>query len=66
MRAASAASRSSAADGLDTRYAATVAGGTNLVRWLTALPPNVLDAAGYRAAITRLAREHGAYAALAR
>jgi leucyl aminopeptidase len=46
------------ADGLDTRYAATVAGGTNLVRWLTALPPNVLNAAGYRAAITRLAREH--------
>jgi leucyl aminopeptidase len=46
------------AAGLDTRYAATVAGGTNLVRWLTALPPNVLNAGGYRAAITRLAREH--------
>ena len=46
------------AGGLDIRYAAIVAGGTNLVRWLTALPPNVLDAAGYRAAITRLAREH--------
>ena len=27
------------------RYAAAVARGTNLVRWLTALPPNVLDAA---------------------
>ena len=46
------------ADGLDTHYAATVAGGTNLVRWLTALPPNVLDAAAYRTAIARLAREH--------
>jgi leucyl aminopeptidase len=42
----------------DARYEATVTAGTNLVRWLTALPPNVLDAAGYRAALTRLAREH--------
>ncbi len=46
------------AAGLDTHYAVTVADGTNLVRWLTALPANVLDAAGYRTVITRLAREH--------
>jgi leucyl aminopeptidase len=44
---------------LDTRYAASAARGTNLARWLTALPPNILDARGYRRAIARLAREHG-------
>ncbi len=43
---------------LDTRRAAAVARGTNLTRWLTALPPNVLDARGYRDAIARLARQH--------
>ena len=43
---------------LDTRFATAVARGTNLTRWLTALPPNMLDAKGYRAAITRLARQH--------
>ena len=43
---------------VDTRFAAAVARGTNLTRWLTALPPNVLDAKGYRAAITRLARQY--------
>src|SRR5262249_55599466 len=43
---------------IDTRYAAAVARGTNLTRWLTALPPNILDAGGYREAITRLARTH--------
>jgi leucyl aminopeptidase len=32
---------------------------TNLARWLTALPPNILDSRGYRTAITRLARRHG-------
>jgi len=42
----------------DPRYAATVTAGTNLVRWLTALPPNLLDAAGYRTALTQLARQH--------
>jgi leucyl aminopeptidase len=42
----------------DPRYAATVSSGTNLVRWLTALPPNILNASGYRRAITQLAREH--------
>ncbi len=45
--------------GLDTRYTAAVARGTNLARWLTSLPPNILDARGYRNAITRLARAHG-------
>ena len=44
---------------IDTRYAAAAARGTNLARWLTALPPNILDAHGYRQAITRLARAHG-------
>ena len=43
---------------LDTRYAAAAARGTNLARWLTALPPNILDAAGYRRAIATLARTH--------
>jgi leucyl aminopeptidase len=44
---------------IDTRYAVAAAGGTNLARWLTALPPNVLDAPGYRRAITALVRRHG-------
>jgi leucyl aminopeptidase len=44
---------------MDTRYAAAVGRGTNLARWLTALPPNILDARGYRDAIARLARTHG-------
>jgi leucyl aminopeptidase len=45
--------------GLDTRYSAAVARGTNLARWLTSLPPNMLDARGYRAATASLARAHG-------
>ena len=44
---------------LDTRYATICAEGTNLARWLTALPPNILDSRGYRAALTQLARRHG-------
>ena len=44
---------------LDTRYAAICAQGTNLARWLTALPPNILDSRGYRTALTQLARRHG-------
>jgi leucyl aminopeptidase len=44
---------------IDTRYAAAAARGTNLARWLTALPPNVLDARGYRKALVQLARAHG-------
>ena len=43
---------------IDARYTAAVARGTNLTRWLTVLPPNILDARGYRQAITRLARTH--------
>ncbi len=44
---------------IDTRYAAISAEGTNLARWLTALPPNMLDSRGYHAVLTRLARRHG-------
>ena len=44
---------------LDVKYAAISADGTNLARWLTALPPNILDSRGYRAALTQLARRHG-------
>jgi leucyl aminopeptidase len=43
----------------DPHYEQVTARGTNLVRWLTALPPNVLDATGYHTALTRLARTHG-------
>ncbi|MBS0378377.1 MAG: leucyl aminopeptidase family protein [Proteobacteria bacterium] len=46
------------AAGFDPKYEASVAAGTNLARWLTALPPNILDARGYRRAITELARTH--------
>lgn len=42
----------------DTRYELASAAGTNLARWLTALPPNILDAPGYRQAIAELARQH--------
>ena len=43
----------------DTRYGTAVARGTNLARWLTSLPPNILDARGYHRAIGELARTHG-------
>jgi leucyl aminopeptidase len=33
--------------------------GNNLARWLSALPPNKLNARSYRAAAEKLAREHG-------
>ncbi|MDH3589552.1 MAG: leucyl aminopeptidase family protein, partial [Gammaproteobacteria bacterium] len=33
--------------------------GNHLARWLTMLPPNDLDAAGYRERVTALATEHG-------
>ncbi|MGD2168087.1 MAG: leucyl aminopeptidase family protein [Gammaproteobacteria bacterium] len=33
--------------------------GNNLARWLTALPPNMLDAAGYRAATEKIAATYG-------
>ncbi|HQX46049.1 MAG TPA: leucyl aminopeptidase family protein [Steroidobacteraceae bacterium] len=39
--------------------ASTSARGTNLARWLTALPPNKLDATAYRRIIAGLARESG-------
>jgi leucyl aminopeptidase len=41
------------------RIAATARAG-NLARWLTALPPNKLDAGSYRRLLTRLARTIGA------
>jgi leucyl aminopeptidase len=44
---------------MDARRAEVLAEATNLVRHLTALPPNVLDAAGYRRVLTTLARRHG-------
>jgi leucyl aminopeptidase len=43
----------------DLPRAAAVARGNNLARWLTALPPNVLDARGYRGLLQRVARQHG-------
>ncbi len=46
-------------EGGDTRYGLTVARGTNLARWLTSLPPNILDSRGYHRAIAELARNHG-------
>jgi len=46
-------------EGGDTRYGTTVARGTNLARWLTSLPPNILDSRGYHRAIAELARTHG-------
>jgi leucyl aminopeptidase len=44
---------------LDTESAAIRADATNLARWLTALPPNILDARGYRAALSQLSRRYG-------
>jgi leucyl aminopeptidase len=46
-------------EGGDTRYGVTVADGTNLARWLTSLPPNILDSRGYHRALAELARNHG-------
>ena len=43
----------------DLHYEQAVAGGTNLARWLTSLPPNILDSRGYHRAIGELARQHG-------
>jgi leucyl aminopeptidase len=45
--------------GLDLARAAATARGNNLARWLTALPPNKLDARGYRKLIAELAKRHG-------
>ena len=41
---------------VDIPYAVAAARGNNLVRWLTALPPNMLDATAYRTTIAQLAR----------
>ena len=43
----------------DLHYEQAVARGTNLARWLTSLPPNILDSRGYHRAISELARQHG-------
>ncbi|HEV7716948.1 MAG TPA: leucyl aminopeptidase family protein [Steroidobacteraceae bacterium] len=45
-------------DEVDTRRASAAGRGNNLTRWLTALPPNKLDAKSYRRLITEVAREH--------
>ena len=44
---------------LDCARAQRTAEATNLVRHLTALPPNVLDATGYRRVLATVARRHG-------
>ncbi|HXA93666.1 MAG TPA: hypothetical protein VNU73_10485, partial [Steroidobacteraceae bacterium] len=44
---------------LDLKYVGASARGNNLARWLTALPPNMLDARGYRRSIGELARRAG-------
>jgi leucyl aminopeptidase len=43
---------------VDIPFALAAARGNNLVRWLTALPPNKLDARGYHETIATLARTH--------
>jgi leucyl aminopeptidase len=43
---------------MDARRAEIIADATNLVRHLTALPPNLLDAGGYRRVLNTLARRH--------
>ena len=45
-------------DEVDIRRASAAARGNNLTRWLTALPPNKLDARSYRRLIAEVAREH--------
>jgi leucyl aminopeptidase len=42
----------------DIPYGIASARGTNLVRWLTALPPNKLDSRGYHDTVAMLARTH--------
>jgi len=43
---------------VDIPYGIASARGTNLVRWLTALPPNKLDSRAYHDTIAKLARSH--------
>jgi len=47
------------APGLDLPRLRAEVEGNNLARWLTALPPNQLDAGGYRLAIEQLAKREG-------
>lgn len=44
---------------VDLPHARAAAAGNNLARWLTALPPNRLDAGAYHRLLARLARDHG-------
>jgi leucyl aminopeptidase len=44
---------------LDTARTVAIDRGNHLARWLTALPPNVLNSAGYRRALRDLARSAG-------
>jgi leucyl aminopeptidase len=44
---------------IDLAYARAAARGNNLARWLTALPPNVLEARAYRRIIQKLCRGAG-------
>ncbi len=44
---------------LDLRHIQIGAQANDLARWLTALPPNKLDAAGYQRVLRELARRHG-------
>ncbi len=44
---------------IDTSRAEAEARGNNLARWLTTLPPNFLDAAGYAGLARGMAKEHG-------
>ena len=43
---------------VDIPYGIASARGTNLVRWLTALPPNKLDSRGYHETVAKHARSH--------
>ncbi len=45
-------------DDVDIRQASAAARGNNLTRWLTALPPNKLDAKSYRRLIAEVARKN--------
>ena len=44
---------------LDLGFATAAARGNNLARWLTALPPNMLDAPAYKQTLAALSRRHG-------
>lgn len=44
---------------LDLRRIGSTARANGLARWLTALPPNILDAGAYRRVLRELARRHG-------